>query len=68
MESKKKKQQQKKHSKSCREQHLEKQRHLNIRQIYVQCAKSWQGAWLRDGHKKALSLNLRRRMYSQLGL
>lgn len=43
-----------KHSKSCcREQHLEKQRHLNIRQIYVQCAKSWQGAWLRDGHKKA---------------
>lgn len=31
----------KKHSKSCfREQHLEKRHHLNIQQIYIQCAKA----------------------------
>lgn len=46
----------KKHSKSCfrEEQHLEKQHHLNIQQIYVQGAQSWQGAWLRNSHVKGL--------------
>lgn len=44
----------KKNLKSLREQHLEKQHHWNIQQIYVQCAKIWQGAWLRNSHIKGL--------------